>query len=83
MDLVALPDFSSGAMENWGLVTYRDTALLCDADSSQSARQWVALVVAHELAHQWFGNLVTMEWWSDLVRVSFFKSFRPNLYRIL
>jgi puromycin-sensitive aminopeptidase len=48
-------------MENWGLVTYRETALLIDpANSSSSTRQWVALVVGHEIAHQWFGNLVTM-----------------------
>ena len=51
----------TGAMENWGLVTYRETALLIDsAHSSSAAKQWVALVVGHELAHQWFGNLVTM-----------------------
>lgn len=51
----------SGAMENWGLVTYRETALLIDPkNSSLKSKQWVALVVGHELAHQWFGNLVTM-----------------------
>ncbi|MCG3176563.1 MAG: Aminopeptidase N [Candidatus Omnitrophica bacterium] len=67
MDMVALPDFASGAMENWGLVTYRETALLVDPDnSSVQARQRVAEVIDHELAHQWFGNLVTMEWWTDL-----------------
>ena len=65
-DMVGIPDFASGAMENWGLVTYRETALFANDDSSASARQRVAYVVAHELAHQWFGNLVTMEWWSDL-----------------
>ncbi len=67
MDMVALPDFASGAMENWGLVTYRETALLVDPkNSSAQAKQRVAEVVDHELAHQWFGNLVTMEWWTDL-----------------
>jgi puromycin-sensitive aminopeptidase len=67
LDMVALPDFASGAMENWGLVTYRETALLVDPlQSSQAARQRVAEVIDHELAHQWFGNLVTMEWWTDL-----------------
>jgi puromycin-sensitive aminopeptidase len=67
LDMVALPDFASGAMENWGLVTYRETALLVDEkNSSAQARQRVAEVIDHELAHQWFGNLVTMEWWTDL-----------------
>ncbi|KAK8732636.1 hypothetical protein OTU49_006856 [Cherax quadricarinatus] len=67
MDLIAIADFSVGAMENWGLVTYRETCLLVDPDNtSASQRQWIALVVGHELAHQWFGNLVTMEWWTHL-----------------
>lgn len=67
LDMVALPDFASGAMENWGLVTYRETALLVDPEnSSVQSRQRVAEVIDHELAHQWFGNLVTMEWWTDL-----------------
>jgi len=61
MDLVAVADFAAGAMENWGLVTYRETCLLVDdKNTSTERRQWVALVVGHELAHQWFGNLVTM-----------------------
>ena len=67
LDMVAVPEFAMGAMENWGLVTYRETALLYDeAKSSLSDRQRVAVVVAHELAHQWFGDLVTMAWWNDL-----------------
>ncbi|KAI0989893.1 hypothetical protein GJ496_006551 [Pomphorhynchus laevis] len=67
VDLVAVPDFAAGAMENWGLITYRDTALLVDPENtSKAAKQYVALVVGHELAHQWFGNLVTMDWWTDL-----------------
>jgi puromycin-sensitive aminopeptidase len=67
MDLIAVPDFAAGAMENWGAVTYRESAILVDPDhTSAEARQWVALVIAHELAHQWFGNLVTMNWWTDL-----------------
>lgn len=66
-DHVALPDFSSGAMENWGLITYREIALLADPKTTSiSSRQYIATVIAHELAHQWFGNLVTMEWWNDL-----------------
>ncbi len=66
-DMIAIPSFSSGAMENWGLVTFRESCLLADpATSSQSGREVVALVVCHELSHQWFGNLVTMKWWDDL-----------------
>jgi len=67
LDLIAIPDFDAGAMENWGLVTYRETCLLIDeVESSAAVRQRVALVVGHELAHQWFGNLTTMEWWTHL-----------------
>ena len=67
LDMIALPDFSSGAMENWGLVTYREVAMLLDeASGSIESRQYIAMVVAHELSHQWFGNLVTMTWWDDL-----------------
>ena len=67
LDHVAIPDFAAGAMENWGCVTYRETALLVDPDnSSAGTRQRVAEVVAHEMAHMWFGDLVTMEWWDDL-----------------
>ncbi len=66
-DLVALPDFASGAMENWGLITFREQALVVDNDNtSLTMKQYVANVVAHELTHQWFGNLVTMRWWNDL-----------------
>jgi len=66
-DLIAIPDFGAGAMENWGLITYRETSLLyTEGHSSTKSQQWVATVIAHELAHQWFGNLVTMKWWNDL-----------------
>ncbi|GBG27903.1 Aminopeptidase M1 [Hondaea fermentalgiana] len=66
-DLLAIPDFAAGAMENWGCVTYREARLLVDEKmTSVSARFSVARVVCHELAHQWFGNLVTMKWWEDL-----------------
>ncbi|KAJ1208527.1 hypothetical protein NDU88_003911 [Pleurodeles waltl] len=66
-DLVAIPDFQSGAMENWGLTTYRETALLFHPESSTASNKLsITMTVAHELAHQWFGNLVTMEWWNDL-----------------
>jgi aminopeptidase N len=66
MDMIAIPDFSSAAMENWGAVTYREAALLIDEQTPFMVRQRVAEVVAHELVHQWFGNLVTMEWWTHL-----------------
>ena len=67
LDHIAIPDFAAGAMENWGAITYRETALLVDqANSSAGTRQRVAEVVAHEMAHMWFGDLVTMEWWDDL-----------------
>ncbi|RKP12682.1 peptidase M1, membrane alanine aminopeptidase [Piptocephalis cylindrospora] len=67
MDMLAVPDFEAGAMENWGLVTYRTVLLLWEeGKASGGAQQRIASVVAHELAHQWFGNLVTMEWWSHL-----------------
>ncbi|ETN63860.1 protease m1 zinc metalloprotease [Anopheles darlingi] len=67
IDMIAIPDFASGAMENWGLITYRETALLYHPNvSTASSKHRVASVVAHELAHQWFGNLVTMRWWTDL-----------------
>ncbi|KAI8341908.1 peptidase family M1-domain-containing protein [Chlamydoabsidia padenii] len=67
MDMVAIPDFEAGAMENWGLVTFQTVYLLFDerASSIQSKKR-VAYVVCHELAHQWFGNLVTMQWWNEL-----------------
>uniref|UniRef100_A0A8K9V971 Aminopeptidase n=1 Tax=Oncorhynchus mykiss TaxID=8022 RepID=A0A8K9V971_ONCMY len=66
LDLVAIPDFLAGAMENWGLITFRETSLLVGNQSSPLDKQLIANVVAHELAHQWFGNLVTMRWWNDL-----------------
>ncbi|RLV92605.1 hypothetical protein DV515_00013726 [Chloebia gouldiae] len=66
-DQVGLPDFNAGAMENWGLVTYRENSLLFDAlYSSIGNKERVVTVIAHELAHQWFGNLVTLRWWNDL-----------------
>ena len=65
-DMIAIPDFVSGAMEHWGLITYRETNLLYDDRESSSAnRQRVATVVSHELAHQWFGNLVTLKVWTS------------------
>ena len=67
LDHVAIPDFAAGAMENWGCITYREPALLFDSDSSSSStRQLVAEIIAHEISHMWFGDLVTMKWWNDL-----------------
>ncbi|KAF8935331.1 hypothetical protein BGZ47_009981 [Haplosporangium gracile] len=66
LDLVAVPDFAPGAMENWGLITFRTYALLIEEYGSQDRRHEIAATVIHEISHQWFGNLVTMEWWSDL-----------------
>lgn len=67
LDLIAIPDFAAGAMENWGAVTFREVALLVDpANSSVATKQRVAVTIAHEIAHMWFGNLVTMQWWNDL-----------------
>ncbi|KAL4746023.1 hypothetical protein BDW72DRAFT_185749 [Aspergillus terricola var. indicus] len=66
-DLLAVHEFAMGAMENWGLVTYRTTAVLFDEGKSDTRyKNRIAYVVAHELAHQWFGNLVTMDWWDEL-----------------
>ena len=67
LDMIAIPDFASGAMENWGAITFRETVLLYDPKtSSTDTMQHIAEVIAHEIAHQWFGNLVTMKWWNDL-----------------
>ncbi len=66
MHLVALPQFGAGAMENWGAITFRETALLVNRSTSFRFKKQIAYVVSHEFAHQWFGDLVTMKWWDDL-----------------
>ncbi|TKS72939.1 Aminopeptidase N [Collichthys lucidus] len=67
LDQIALPDLAPAAMENWGLVTYQEGALLYEEGvSSLLEKEWIATLIAHELAHQWFGNLVTMKWWNQI-----------------
>ena len=67
LDLIGLPDFEAGAMENFGAITYRDADLLIDPrTATENEKQNVAIVVAHEVSHQWFGDLVTMQWWDNL-----------------
>ncbi len=67
LDMIAIPDFEAGAMENFGAITYRETDLLIDEKTvSDGAKEEVALVVAHEMAHQWFGDMVTMDWWNNI-----------------
>ena len=67
LDHIAIPDFAAGAMENWGCISYRENALLVDpGNSSLQTKQLVAAIIAHEMAHMWFGDLVTMSWWNDL-----------------
>jgi len=91
LDLIAIPDFAFGAMENLGLVTFRETALLVDPETaSRNEVERVVDVVAHEIAHMWFGDLVTMGWWEGIwlneafatfMEIKCTDAFRPNWHR--
>ncbi len=66
LHLISVPEFSAGAMENWGAITFREDALLMNESTSETSRATIMMVIAHEMAHHWFGDLVTMKWWNDL-----------------
>ena len=80
LDLIGIPDFNSGAMENYGLLTFRETSLLCDDTTELSRKQSICNTVCHEIAHQWFGNAITETTWDDAWLSEGFATFFTLLF---